>query len=287
MPDLSTPLNAWFRANARPLPWRAEGFGAWGVLVSEFMLQQTQVERVIPRLEAWLERWPSPAALAADPPGEAVRAWDRLGYPRRALWLHRAAEQIATEHGNTVPDSVPELLALTGIGDYTARAVSVFAYGNRHPVVDTNTRRVIARAVHGLAAAGVPKPADLDDMAALLPADDAEAAVFNAAAMELGQTVCTARNPGCEVCPIAAWCQWRGAGFPDNAPKAPPKQARFAGSDREARGLIMALARHSAGPNTEAALLAQVPEPERAERALRTLLADGLLVPLDSGYALP
>ena len=149
MPDLATPLIGWYRANARDLPWRRPGFGAWGVLVSEFMLQQTPVSRVIPHLEAWLARWPTPAALAADPPSEAVRQWANLGYPRRALWLHRAATEIRDRHGGVVPRDVDALLALTGIGDYTARAVAVFAYGERHPVVDTNTRRVIARAVDG------------------------------------------------------------------------------------------------------------------------------------------
>lgn len=286
-PAIAAAVNPWYRANARPLPWREPGFSAWGTLVSEFMLQQTQVERVIPRLERWLERWPDPAALAADPPGEAVRAWDRLGYPRRALWLHRAAEQIAREHGNRVPEDVDALLALTGVGDYTARAVAVFAYGRRHPVVDTNTRRVLARAVHGLAAAGVPRPGDLDDMAAQLPADEAEAAVTNAALMELGQTVCTPKKPGCPACPLAGLCEWRGAGFPDNAPKAPAKQARFAGSDREARGLILAVARAASAPTPRAELLAAVPEPERGERALASLLTDGLLAPAPGGLALP
>src|SRR5690606_4694784 len=153
MPDLATPLIAWYRAHARDLPWRRTAFrttyGAWGVLVSEFMLQQTPVNRVIPHLEAWLTRWPTPAALAASAPSAAVHQWANLGYPRRALWLHRAAGEIVERHDGVVPRGVEALLALTGIGDYTARAVAVFAYGDRHPVVDTNTRRVLARAVDG------------------------------------------------------------------------------------------------------------------------------------------
>jgi len=168
MPDLASPLIAWYRENARDLPWRraafADAYGAWGVLVSEFMLQQTPVTRVIPHLEAWLDRWPTPAALAADPPAEAVRQWANLGYPRRALWLHRAATEVTARHGGVVPRDVDALLALTGIGDYTARAVSVFAYGDRHPVVDTNTRRVLARAVDGRAQPGSPSRRDLDAM---------------------------------------------------------------------------------------------------------------------------
>jgi A/G-specific adenine glycosylase len=140
-------VNTWFRANGRDLPWRRPGFSAWGTLVSEFMLQQTPVARVIPRLELWLTRWPTPADLANVPSGEAVRAWDRLGYPRRALNLHAAAVAITERHAGVVPQDVGDLLALPGVGDYTARAVAVFAYGHRHPVVDTNVRRVIARAV--------------------------------------------------------------------------------------------------------------------------------------------
>ena len=142
-------MGDWFAANGRDLPWRRPGFTAWGTLVSEFMLQQTPVVRVVPRLEEWLERWPTPADLAASPSGDAVRAWDRLGYPRRALNLHAAAVAITERHGGVVPHDVDELLALPGVGDYTARAVAVFAFGHRHPVVDVNIRRVIARAVHG------------------------------------------------------------------------------------------------------------------------------------------
>ncbi|MFC6236025.1 A/G-specific adenine glycosylase, partial [Leucobacter soli] len=169
--EIHRALNAWFARQARELPWRgAPGeVEPWFVLVSEFMLQQTQVERVLPRFLEWVERWPHPSALAADAPGEAVRAWGRLGYPRRALWLHRAATEIAQDHGDIVPRDIETLLGLTGVGPYTARAVTAFAYGERHPVVDTNTRRVIARLVHGLAAAGPPRTGDLDDMAELLP----------------------------------------------------------------------------------------------------------------------
>lgn len=292
--ELDQALNGWFSHAARDLPWRAEGTSAWAVLVSEFMLQQTQVDRVTPRWTAWMERWPTPSALAAEEPGEAVRAWDRLGYPRRALWLHRAAVEIATLHGDVVPRDAEQLLALTGVGPYTARAVAVFAYGERHPVVDTNTRRVIARAVHGLAAAGMPKPSDLDDMAAMLPADAAEAAVFNAAAMELGAIVCTARAPLCDACPIAAWCEWRGSGYPDNAPQKRPKQAKFEGSDRQARGRIMALLRRVEAPVPREAALAAArgadPEPRDAEqpqRAYDSLLADGLVVEFEGKARLP
>src|SRR4051812_14823781 len=146
----------WYAAGHRDLPWRHPDYPAWSILVSEFMLQQTPVARVIPRLAEWLERWPTPADLAAVPPGEAVRAWDRLGYPRRALNLHAAAVEIAERYGNRVPSEVDELLALPGVGPYTARAVAAFAYGLRTPVVDTNIRRVLARALGGRVEPGPP-----------------------------------------------------------------------------------------------------------------------------------
>ncbi|MFT4258438.1 MAG: A/G-specific adenine glycosylase, partial [Microbacterium sp.] len=208
----------WYRDAARDLPWRRPQFrqeyGAWGTLVSEFMLQQTPVTRVIPHLQAWLTRWPTPGALAAASPADVLQQWANLGYPRRALWLHRAAIEIADRHGGIVPRDVDALLSLPGIGDYTARAVAVFAYGDRHPVVDTNTRRVLARAVQGAAQPAPPSRRDLDLMASLLPASAAEAAVFNAAMMELGATVCTARAPRCERCPLRDGCAWVAAGRP-------------------------------------------------------------------------
>lgn len=285
-------LIEWYARAARDLPWRDPETTPWAVLVSEFMLQQTQVDRVLPRWAAWVERWPTPSALATDEPGEAVRAWDRLGYPRRALWLHRAAVEIADRHGDRVPSGIDELLALTGIGPYTARAVAVFAFGERHPVVDTNTRRVLARAVHGRAAAGMPAAADLVDMEALLPEGRAEAAAVNAAAMELGAVVCTARAPRCAECPIARWCEWRGAGYPDNAPAKRPRQARFAGSDRQVRGRILALLRRSEGAVAveralEAAADGGVGDPEQPRRAYDSLVADGLLVEREGSVRLP
>ena len=288
MPALDVPaLNGWFRIHARPLPWRAPGFGAWGVLVSEFMLQQTQVSRVIPRLEEWLTAWPTPADLAAAPPAEAVRRWANLGYPRRALWLHRAATEIRDRHGNVVPREVDDLLALTGIGDYTARAVAVFAYGDRHPVVDTNTRRVIARAVAGRSQPGPPAKRDLDNMAALLPAEREEAAVLNAAMMELGALVCTARAPRCEACPIAASCAWRAAGYPDTGDTR-RKQSRYEGSDRQARGAVLRMLR--AAPGHEVPLPAVLPEwadPLQRDRAVDSLIADGLAEAVDGMLRLP
>lgn len=287
--DLAAAVVAWFAGAARPLPWRAADVSPWAVLVSEFMLQQTQVGRVQPRWEEWVARWPTPAALAAEPPAEAVRAWGRLGYPRRALWLHRAATEIVERHGGEVPRDLDALLALQGVGPYTARAVAAFAFGDRHPVVDTNTRRVIARAVDGRAEAGPPATArDLAAMEALLPADREAAHRFNAGAMELGATVCTARAPSCGDCPVAGRCAWRAAGYPAYDGPRRTRQARFAGSDREARGLVMRELRaaHRPVPRDE---LAQVlpDDPARFRRALDGLVADGLAVASSDGYALP
>ncbi|MGL4256011.1 MAG: A/G-specific adenine glycosylase [Microbacterium sp.] len=276
MPDLATPLIAWYGDNARDLPWRRPGFGAWGTLVSEFMLQQTPVSRVIPHLESWLARWPTPASLAADSPAEAVRQWANLGYPRRALWLHRAAVEIRDRHGGVVPRDVDALLALTGIGDYTARAVAVFAYGERHPVVDTNTRRVLARAVDGRSQPDPPARRDLDAMSALLPPERTAAAVMNAAAMELGATVCTARAPRCDDCPIADRCAWRAAGYPDTG-DGRRRQAKYEGSDRQARGVVLRALRDAP---THAVPLADVaadwPDALQRDRAIDSLVADGL-----------
>jgi len=287
MPDLATPLIAWYRDHARDLPWRRPGFGAWGVLVSEFMLQQTPVSRVIPHLTAWLERWPAPADLAAASPADALHQWANLGYPRRALWLHRAAVEIAERHGNAVPRDVGDLLALTGIGDYTARAVAVFAYGDRHPVVDTNTRRVLARVIDGRSQPGPPAKTDLAAMEAVLPPDDADAAVMNAAAMELGAVVCTARAPRCEVCPVAELCAWRAAGYPDTG-DARRRQARYEGSDRQARGAVLKVLREASPAAVPVAdVIADWPDARQRDRAIDSLIADGLVEAVEGLLRLP
>lgn len=279
-PDMRSRLSGWYRSTARDLPWRRSTFhnefGAWGVLVSEFMLQQTPVARVIPHLEAWLERWPTPATMARASTAEVVQQWANLGYPRRALWLHRAAIEVTDRHGGIVPRDVDALLALSGIGDYTARAVAVFAYGDRHPVVDTNTRRVLARAVEGRAQPGAASRRDLDLMSSMLPEDAVEAAVFNAAAMELGAIVCTSRAPRCELCPLAGDCAWLAAGKPDTG-DARRRQAAYEGSDRQARGAVLRVLRNQ-DPDAVPldSVLPDWPDVGQRDRAIDSLIADGL-----------
>jgi A/G-specific adenine glycosylase len=281
-------LIEWYDKNKRSLPWRELGVTAWGVLVSEIMLQQTPVARVEPIWLEWMERWPVPSGLAAVSQGEVVRAWGKLGYPRRALRLHAAAAEIAAKHNDVVPSDVDTLLALPGIGDYTARAVAAFAYGKRVPVVDTNVRRVVARAVHG---AGDTGPAsntrDMADVEALLPEVEADAAVMSIALMELGAVVCTARTPRCVGCPILAECAWQRAGRPEYTGPAKPVQ-RFAGTDRQVRGLLLDVLRNTDGPVTRASLDAVWADGVQRDRCLDSLLVDGLMEQTDTGlFALP
>ncbi|MCW2596194.1 MAG: hhH-GPD superbase excision repair family protein [Jatrophihabitans sp.] len=286
--DLAGPVLAWYAAAARELPWRAADASPWAVLVSEIMLQQTPVARVRPAYDAWLQRWPTPSALAADSAGEAVRMWGKLGYPRRALRLHECATVITARFGGAVPDDVAELLTLPGVGAYTARAVASFAFAQRHPVVDTNVRRVVARAVDGQGNAGPPSTArDHAAVEALLPTEPAVAARVGVALMELGALVCTARTPRCPSCPIADRCAWRQAGSPPYAgPTVRPQ--RFTGTDRQVRGLLMDVLRGSDEPVVRGALDLVWPDAAQRERALAALVADGLVDPLPDGrFALP
>lgn len=286
--DIGERIADWYAAGHRDLPWRRPGFTPWGTLVSEFMLQQTPVARVIPALERWLTRWPAPADLANAPPGEAVRAWERLGYPRRALALHAAATVIAERHGNEVPADVDALLALPGVGPYTARAVAAFAYRVRTPVVDTNARRVLARVVQGQGAAGPARTtADLAEMDAVLPVDPARARLVNAGVMELGQTVCTARAPRCEMCPLREVCAWRAAGYPAyDGPRA-AVQKKYEGSDRQVRGLVLRELRGSETPVPASVIAGLWPDAGQLTRAVEGLVSDGLAVRVGGELRLP
>ncbi|WP_131742753.1 A/G-specific adenine glycosylase [Actinomadura roseirufa] len=282
------PIIAWYEANARDLPWRAPGATPWGILVSEIMLQQTPVVRVLPVWLTWMERWPTPAALAAEPSGEAVRAWGRLGYPRRALRLHATARAITDRHGGEVPAAHADLLDLPGIGAYTAAAVASFAFGQRHAVLDTNVRRVLARLMSGTEYP--PKSqtkAELTLAESLLPLDPPTAARWAVAAMELGALVCTARSPRCVDCPVLDRCAWQRDGRP--AHDGPPRRGQtYAGTDRQCRGRLLAVLREADGPVGKPALDAVWSDAVQRERALDALIADGLVDPRDDGrYALP
>lgn len=267
---------AWFDANGRDLPWRRPGTSAWGVLVSEVMSQQTPMSRVIGPWHEWMNRWPTPDDLAEEDSGEAVAAWGRLGYPRRALRLHSCAVTIATEHDGVVPNSYDELVALPGIGDYTASAVVSFAFGGRATVLDTNVRRLIARAESGIA--NCPTSVTRAERVvadALVPDEDVRAAKWAVASMELGALVCTARSPQCEVCPIRDSCRWVIDGKPDNAPAR--RGQPWKGTDRQCRGVIMDVVRNSPrGVKVQMALSAW-PELDQASRCLESLLDDGLV----------
>lgn len=323
LPVLHRQVADWYSTHARSLPWREETASPWAIMVSEFMLQQTPVVRVLPVWEAWLQRWPTPAALAAEPLSEAVRAWGRLGYPRRALRLHAAAVVITEEHDGLVPGTESELLALPGVGTYTAAAIACFAFKVPTVVVDTNIRRVHARLVSGKA---LPEQnqnaAELALAARLLPKTDGVASTalantWNIGVMELGALICTARSPRCEDCPLIEQCAWIAAGRPE--PHYIPKGQPWHGTDRQVRGAMMAVLRHSTGPihrenllaspdlataggQSRPVLAAREGDPlheawvglhalpaaaEQRTRALTSLLADGLAREDITGITLP
>jgi A/G-specific adenine glycosylase len=267
-------LLTWYSRAQRDLPWRRPGISAWQILVSEFMLQQTPVARVEPIWLDWVARWPTPSATAAASAADVLRAWGKLGYPRRAKRLHECATVIADQHDDVVPDDVDTLLTLPGVGAYTARAVACFAYGQRVPVVDTNVRRVVARVVHGRA----DSPASVRDLAEvgeLLP-KGARAPLFSIALMELGAIVCTARSPRCGVCPLSH-CAWREGGYPPSAEPARRVQ-RYAGTDRQVRGRLLDVLRANETPVTRAQLdVAWTSDTVQRDRALGSLLTDGLV----------
>jgi A/G-specific adenine glycosylase len=296
------PLLAWYARAARDLPWRAAAAGPWSVLVSEFMLQQTPVNRVLPAHARWLARWPSPPALAADPAGEAIREWGRLGYPRRALRLHATARIITADHEGNVPSSVEELRALPGVGSYTAAAIASFAFSQRHAVLDTNVRRVLARLV-----GGSPGPSSASVSVAetrlaqsLLPDASPVAARWSVALMELGALVCVAGTPRCGECPLAAQCTWLGAGRPaadrpaaGTGPGAGTRAGasrtqRYEGTDRQCRGRILALLRGAGHPVPRVDFDPVWPDQVQLDRALAGLVSDGLAEPVPGGaYTLP
>lgn len=282
-------VSVWFTQNARVLPWREPGCGPWGVLVSEIMLQQTPVVRVLPRWHEWMDRWPTPQALAEAPTADVLKAWGSLGYPRRALRLQECARAITTQWKNLVPDDEAALRALPGIGEYTAAAVRAFAFGRRSVVLDTNVRRVFARAVDGIA---LPPPhlnkAERERAAGLVPVEsEADAAQWAAGTMELGALVCTARAPQCQTCPLQSICAWKAAGFPEDQHKEKRRAQAWHGTDRQVRGLLMSAMRTSDVIYPESLDSLSAVELSQRERCIAGLLSDGLAVREGTGIRLP
>ncbi|WP_243107017.1 MULTISPECIES: A/G-specific adenine glycosylase [Actinomyces] len=300
---------SWYRRSARDLPWRRPGTTPWAVLVSEVMSQQTPVSRVVPVWQEWLQRWPGPEELAGAPASEVLRVWGRLGYPRRALRLKECAQAVVEQHGGVLPRDRQELLRLPGVGEYTAGAVVAFAYGRRALVLDTNVRRVLARAVGGQA---LPPPsltrAERRRAETLLPSGDSEAAAWSVAVMELGALVCTAREPGCTACPWEGGCAWVAAGRPADRHASRRRTQAWRGTDRQARGMVMAVLRETDGPVESGVLRDAAARAWQAgrtaterrsqgragldascDRVLASLLADGLVVTPDGGatFSLP
>ena len=317
------PVLTWYARNARDLPWRAPDATPWAVLVSEIMLQQTPVVRVLPEYLSWIARWPTPAALAAAPAGEAIRQWGRLGYPRRALRLHETATILVARHGGMVPADLDALRALPGIGSYTAAAVASFAFGQRHAVLDTNVRRVLARLVAGQPWAGTASSVSVAERRlaeSLLPAEPAVAARWSVAVMELGALVCTAAGPRCGDCPVARECAWLAAGRPGMGGEAVGvdvaaattgvagvagasgvsgvagatavsgafgaarrRTQKYEGTDRQCRGRVLAVLRATDDPVRRADFEAVWAGQAQLDRALDGLVADGLVDPLPDG----
>ena len=272
MSSLHQPVLAWYKKNKRDLPWR--NTDAWGVLVSEIMLQQTPVARVLPIYIEWMKRWPTPAALAAASPAEVITAWGRLGYPRRALRLHECAKVISTQYKGQIPETQSELRELPGIGDYTSAAIIAFAFEGRSLVLDINIRRVFARVLDGVEVpTSAPTKSERVEREKLIPLKNPH--LWAAATMELGALICTAKNPKCGQCPLADQCIWRSLDYPLS--DQPKRTQSWHGTDRQCRGVIVqALRENPALKKREIMELWDVPS--QVEKALLTLLEDGLVV---------
>ncbi len=272
MSSLHQPVRTWYKKNKRHLPWRSTD--AWGVLVSEIMLQQTPVARVLPIYIEWMKRWPTPAALAAATPAQVITAWGRLGYPRRALRLHECAKVISTQYKGRIPDTQSELRELPGIGDYTSAAIIAFAFDGRSLVLDINIRRLFARVIDGVEVpTAAPTKSERQDREKLIPAKNPH--VWAAATMELGALICTAKNPKCGQCPLADQCIWRSLDYPLS--DQPKRTQSWHGTDRQCRGVIVQALREN--PSLAKKEIMQLWDvPSQVEKALLTLLEDGLLV---------
>jgi A/G-specific adenine glycosylase len=275
-------ITAWFKENKRDLPWRKSD--AWGVLVSEIMLQQTPVQRVLPVYEEWMKRWPSPADLAKATPAEVITAWGRLGYPRRALRLHQCAKILSTELNNQLPRTESELRKLPGIGEYTAAAIVAFAFKESSLVLDINIRRLFSRLYRGEEMpTSAPTKSERIEYAGYIPRKNAH--LWAAATMELGALICTAKKPLCGRCPVADKCQWRSLDYPSS--ERVKRTQSWHGTDRQCRGTIVQALRDNPTLNKrELNLLWDVPS--QVEKAILTLLDDGLIEEQRKGvFSLP
>ena len=275
-------ITSWFKENKRDLPWRKSD--AWGVLVSEIMLQQTPVQRVLPIYQEWMKRWPTAADLAKATPAEVITAWGRLGYPRRALRLHECAKMITSELKGVIPNDETELRKLPGIGEYTAAAIVAFAFQGKSLVLDINIRRLFSRLYKGEEApTAAPTKAERVEYAQYVP--DKKAHLWAAATMELGALICTAKKPLCGRCPVADKCQWRSLDYPSS--ERVKRSQSWHGTDRQCRGaIVQALRDNPTLSRREINLLWDVPS--QVEKAILTLLDDGLIEEQRKGiFSLP
>ena len=279
-------LPQWFATHKRDLPMRAADVSDWGTLVFEIMSQQTPIARVQPIWLQWMERWPTPADVAAASSADIIVAWANLGYPSRALRLKACAAAIVEKHGGEVPLSLKNLTLLPGVGTYTASALLAFRHGIRVPVLDTNVRRVLVRFLDGreFPPHTTPSKAETKRADELLPEDGHRAAEVSLALMEFGALVCTQLSPSCDECPISNNCAWALAGFPKDEKRPTPQP--YAGTDRQARGRIMKALRTAHFEGTDGLTKRRVLDAARIDggdryqptRVYRALLKDGMIV---------
>lgn len=281
-------LAAWWETNARDLPWRFGRTTPWGVLVSEVMSQQTQMSRVVPYWTDWMRVWPDAAALANASTAEVITAWGRLGYPRRALRLQECARVVRDDYNNELPRTYDELVGLPGVGDYTASAVVSFAFGGRIVVIDTNIRRVLSRVFLGVESlGGAAKPDERELANRVLPDDVARSVTWNQSVMELGAMVCTAKHPLCDSCPVRNECAFLAAGRPGLGERRTRPRQRFAGTDRQVRGIVLhalrALSSDSSGVLSRSHVETLWADRVQLDKCVASLDDDGLIEILPGG----
>lgn len=275
-------ITEWFKDNERDLPWRKSD--AWGVLVSEIMLQQTPVQRVLPVYVEWMKRWPTASDLAQATPAEVITAWGRLGYPRRALRLHQCAKIISSELNNEIPYQESELRKLPGVGEYTAAAIAAFAFKKSSLVLDINIRRLFSRLYKGEEnPTSAPTKAERLEYLTYIPKEGAH--IWAAATMELGALICTSKKPACTRCPVANRCRWRSLDYPSS--ERIKRSQSWHGTDRQCRGTIIQALRENPRLSKREVILLWDVRPQ-VEKAILSLLEDGLIEEQRKGiFSLP